>query len=98
MAAVVILATALCGACAAENLPARIVGRVVRRRNGVVLWIVKRRGYGAGAVLLSDPMLSLPLVHDRVYAVCNRHGPGSVSAADVIGKRGKVIIDFSASA
>jgi len=99
MAGAVILVTARCGACAAEHHAAPIVGRVVRRRNGIVLWITGRpRGGWPGAAVLSHPLLSHPPVLDRLEAVCHRHGRGSVAAADVIGKRGKVFVDFSASA
>jgi hypothetical protein len=94
-----VLVTARCGACAVEHHHAPIVGHVVRRPNGVKLWISKRRGgIWAGATVLSHPLLSHPRVPDRLSAVCNRHGPGSVSTADVIDERGNVIIDFSASA
>jgi hypothetical protein len=99
MADAVMATMFLCGMCAAEHHHAPIVGYVVRRPNGVVLWITGRpRGGRPGGAVLSHPLLAHPPVRDRLEAVCHRHGRGSVAAADVIGKRGKMIIDFSASA
>jgi hypothetical protein len=98
MAEAVIVTIARCGLCAAENLPAQIVGRVVRRPLGIMVWISKPRSVLVGATVLAHPLLSHPPVPDRLHAVCKRHGEGTVSTADVISKRDTVIIDFTASA
>jgi hypothetical protein len=100
------VATPLCGLCAGENRPAGIVGRVERRQNDVVLWVAKSKrrarldprrtgldGWWSGQVL-SHPLVAVVDVPDRLYAVCDQHGQGTVSTADVIGRRGRFIVDF----
>jgi hypothetical protein len=102
----VILVRAVCGACAVESRsPAAIVGRVVRHNNGVVLWESKskRRAVGISqemvglrqAAVLSHPRVPGHQPPSRLRAVCDRHGEGSVSTADVIDKRGRIIVDFN---
>ena len=106
MADAVILARAVCGACAEENRsPAAIVGRVVRHPNGVELWESKSKRRAAGisremgglrqAAVLFHPRAPGHQPPSRLLAVCDRHGRGSVSTADVIRKRGRIVVDFN---
>lgn len=108
----VILATILCGSCAAEHHRAHKLGTVVKHPGGRINWepwdpkfgaMLRRHGHqadnarGGNALKMPRTSWAQPNPPERLPAYCKRHGPGSVPFVEVSTAHGRKVVNFTAA-
>jgi hypothetical protein len=102
-----ILLTVWCGECTAEGIsrPNKL-GRLERTDKGSIRWVVSDRRGGKrlgrnrkdlGGVYLTHWTRSVVDVADTLPALCEKHGRGCVTTADVRNARGNVVLHVTAT-
>lgn len=103
------LFVAMCSLCKDEHRHPETVGVVWRHDNGRVNWYPVDRKFGQqmreagilaphnrrGGQALEIPSVSDVPIPERLYAFCRNHGQGSVASSNVVGKRGRVVVNFT---
>jgi hypothetical protein len=99
------VATVLCGLCTAQRQERPGVLGTVQRWDDGKVW-VRRLRRSPGDRMIGDAGLRKELptalwasdLPAELRAYCRHHGDGRVSASDVRGARGKVAVNFTATA